>query len=74
MRVNSKLDQSVLDLDYQEAEEEFIRLIHMADLDNAVNLNPGLLDNFATGSWTRLTFDHYRSIYTIIVAADELLI
>ena len=46
MRLNSKLDQSVLDLDYQEAEEAFIRLIHMDDLDNAVSLNPGLLDNF----------------------------
>ena len=46
MRINSKLDQSVLDLDYQEVEEEFIRLIHMDDLDNAVSLNPGLLDNF----------------------------
>jgi len=41
---------------------------------SSVRPSAGLLDNFATGSWTRLTFDHYRSIHTIIVAADELLI
>ena len=46
MRVNSKLDQSTLDLDYSEAEETFIRLLHMDDLDNVVRLNPGLLVNF----------------------------
>jgi len=46
VHINSKLDQSVLDLDYQGAEEAFVRFIHMDDLDNVIRLNPDLLDNF----------------------------
>ena len=46
MHFNSKLDQSTLNLDYSEAEETFIRLIHMDDLDNVVRLNPDLLGEF----------------------------
>ena len=46
MHFNFKLDQSTLNLDYSEAEETFIRLIHMDDLDNVVRLNPSLLVNF----------------------------
>jgi len=46
MRNNSKLDQSVLDLDHQEAEEAFVRLIQKNNLDNDIKFNPGLLDHF----------------------------
>ena len=46
MPVSPKLDQPVLDLDYREAEEAFIRFLHMDDLDNSVRLNPDLLNDF----------------------------
>ena len=54
MRVNSKLDQSVLDLDYREAEDAFIRFLHTDDLDNAVRLNPDLLNDFQEGQEVKI--------------------
>ena len=60
MRTNSKLSQSFLDLDHQEAEDRFVRLIQTNDLDNDLKINPGLLFYFEE-TVSRSIFDAYRS-------------
>ena len=46
MNFNSQTDSTVLDFEYQELEEEFVRLLKLDDLDRVVSENPERFEGF----------------------------
>jgi len=53
IRLDIKLNKLFYNTDYQISEEEFIRLIHLDNLDRQITETPSLVENFEK-NWTSL--------------------